>query len=350
MIQRVGADRELALEAEVCIVGSGAGGSAVALAACRASRDVVLLEAGDHHDPATFDQTESTMMGRLYHDSGQQMTADQAMVVLTGMGLGGSTVHNTALCVPPPAALLDRFAASGALPAPRRHFDAIVDSVMRRLRAQPIRLEDVNRSNRLLEAGATRLGFAVLSPQHNRERCDGCGYCILGCAYNRKRHAVFAFLEDAVRAGLRIVTRARVQTLRRESGAWLVRGPGFAVRARRVVLSAGALRTPDILIRNRLGTRAVGRSLRLHPFAPVAGSSTKWSTRTAAFPNPRSSSATGRSWREAAAATSSWPPRRVPRRRRPSCRGRPDRRAPACANTATSRPRASSCTTSCRPA
>src|SRR4029077_14641187 len=93
MIQ-VSPDRELALEADVCIVGSGAGGSAVARAAGRAARDVVLLEAGDHHDPATFDQTESTMMGRLYHDAGQQMTADQAMVVLTGMGLGGSTVHN----------------------------------------------------------------------------------------------------------------------------------------------------------------------------------------------------------------------------------------------------------------
>ena len=113
----------------MCIVGSGAGRLAPSpLAACRASRDVVLLEAGDHHDPATFDQTESTMMGRLYHDAGQQMTADQAMVVLTGMGLGGSTVHNTALCVPPPAALLDRFAESGALPVPRGHFDAIVDS------------------------------------------------------------------------------------------------------------------------------------------------------------------------------------------------------------------------------
>ena len=52
----------VALETDVCIVGSGAGGSAVALAVCRASRDVVLLEAGDHHDPATFDQRESTMM------------------------------------------------------------------------------------------------------------------------------------------------------------------------------------------------------------------------------------------------------------------------------------------------
>jgi choline dehydrogenase-like flavoprotein len=262
---------DVSLEADVCVVGSGAGGSAVAHAACRAARDVVLLEAGDHHDPATFDQTESGMMGRLYHDAGQQMTADQSMIVLTGSAVGGSTVHNTALCVPPPDALLDRFAAAGSLPAPRKQFGAIVDGVMRRLRAQPMRREDMNRSNLLLEAGAREIGLPVLTPLHNRERCDGCGYCILGCAYNRKRHAAFAYLEDAVRAGLRIVTRAAARELRREGGRWVVRGPGFTVRAKRVVLAAGALRTPALLLANRLGSRAVGRSLRLHPFAPVAG-------------------------------------------------------------------------------
>jgi choline dehydrogenase-like flavoprotein len=264
--------REVALDCDVCIVGSGAGGSAVALASCRASRDTLLLEAGDHHDPASFDQREATMMPRLYHEAGQQMTEDQAMIVLTGAGLGGSTIHNTALCVPPPPALLDRFAAEGALPAPRAELDAIVDRTMRRLGAQPMRAEDTNRSNQLLAEGATRLGLEVIRPMHNRERCDGCGYCILGCAYNRKRHAVFAYLEDAVRAGLRIVTRARASSLRREDGRWVVKGPGFTVRAGRLVLAAGALRTPALLLRSGVGRAAsIGRTLRLHPFAPVAG-------------------------------------------------------------------------------
>jgi choline dehydrogenase-like flavoprotein len=269
---RVAEGGSVALACDACVVGSGAGGSAAAHALARGGRDVVLLEAGDHHDPASFDQVETTMMARLYHDAGQQTTVDQAMVVLTGAALGGSTVHNTALCVPPPNALLDRFAAGGALPAPRREFAAIVERVLRALGARPMRREDVNLSNRRLEDGARRLGLEVLEPLHNRERCDGCGYCVLGCAYNRKRHAVFAFLEDAVRAGLRIVTGARVTRLRREAGGgWRVSGPGFAVTARRVVLAAGALRTPCLLLSSGIGERrAIGRSLRLHPFAPVA--------------------------------------------------------------------------------
>jgi choline dehydrogenase-like flavoprotein len=268
---RIGGGPEVALEADVCIVGSGAGGSAAALALSRASRDVLLLEAGEHHDPASFDQRESTMMPRLYHEAGQQTTVDQSMVVLTGSALGGSTVHNTALCVPPPDALVDRFAAEGALPVPRRAFDGVVDRILRTLGARPMRREDVNLANRRLEEGALRLGLRVISPLHNRERCDGCGYCIIGCAYNRKRHAVFAFLEDAVRAGLRVATGAKVEALRRAPAGWIVSGAGFSVRARRVVLAAGALRTPVLLRRSGLGrAAAVGASLRLHPFAPVA--------------------------------------------------------------------------------
>ena len=127
-----------------------------------------------------------------------------------------------------------------------------------------------NDNNRLLRAGAVKLGFAHVSPLHNRIGCSGCGHCILGCAYNRKHHAVFAFLEDAVARGLRIATNARASRVVRRGDAWEVRGPGFTARARTVVLAASALATPVLLQQSGLGGAAVGRTLRLHPFAPVA--------------------------------------------------------------------------------
>ena len=51
-------------------------------------------------------------------------------------------------------------------------------------------------------------------------------------------------------------------------------GPGprrLTVRARQVVVAAGALRSPAILIRSGLGHPAIGRNLRLHPVPVVAG-------------------------------------------------------------------------------
>lgn len=254
---------------EIIVVGSGAGGSSAARTLAAAGCDVLLLEAGEHHDPATFDQREETMMPRLYAGGGAQTTADQAIVVMSGRGLGGSTLHNTALCVPPPPAILDRFDREAGLPGGRAAVDAAVEDVLRRFGARPMIAVDENRSNRLLRAGAENLGLACVSPLHNREVCDRCGFCILGCAYNRKRHAGFAFLEDAVRDGLRIVVSAAARKLRKTADGWRVEGPGFVATAARVVVAASALGTPALLQASGLGGAGVGRNLRLHPFAPV---------------------------------------------------------------------------------
>jgi choline dehydrogenase-like flavoprotein len=269
IVADVRAPREL--KADVCVVGSGAGGAAAAWALACEGLEVVLAEAGAHHDPATFDQREETMLPRLYWDGGARTTEDQSLVILSGKGLGGSTIHNTALCVPPPPAILDRFDREAGLPGGRAAVDAAVEEALGRFGARPMEAADENRSNRLLREGATRLGLKWVNPLHNRERCDRCGFCILGCAYNRKRHVGFAFLEDAVRRGLRTLVEAPARRVRRRGGGWRVEGPGFAVDAARVVLAASALGTPALLLASGLGARrAIGRNLRLHPFAPVA--------------------------------------------------------------------------------
>jgi choline dehydrogenase-like flavoprotein len=48
-------------------------------------------------------------------------------------------------------------------------------------------------------------------------------------------------------------------------------GEDFEVRARSVVLAGGAVGTPEILLRNGLGGRQVGRNLHIHPAAWIGG-------------------------------------------------------------------------------
>ncbi len=264
---------QLSATAEVVVIGSGAGGAVAAAELAAAGIDTILVEAGPHHDPATFDQREDGMMERLYAEGGQMLTHDHGMVVLAGRGLGGSTVHNTALCVPPPPAILERWEREAGLPAGVDTVIATASRVMARLEARLPDATEVNRNNRLLEEGARRLGLPVVHAWHNRSRCSGCGSCILGCAYNRKRNVLFSHLEGAVRGGLRIVTEAPVDRVRPAGAAgFRVLGPGVELSARRVVVAASALGTPALLVRSGLAAHPrVGRSLRLHPFAPVAG-------------------------------------------------------------------------------
>jgi choline dehydrogenase-like flavoprotein len=258
------------LRCQVCVIGSGAGGSAAAATLAAAGRDVVLLEAGPHHDPSTFDQRETTMMPRLFEDGGLTATSDQSMAVMSGRGLGGSTVHNTGLAVPAPRPVLERWAAGGGLPLGVEGFEAAQGEVMRRLGARVVDDDEINANNRVLADGARARGLEFIIARHNRERCSGCGYCMIGCAYNKKRNALFAWLEGAVANGLRIVVDAPVDRILERGDTTLVRGRDLQVQAEEVFIAASALRTPLLLRRSGLGLRSVGTNLRLHPFAPVA--------------------------------------------------------------------------------
>src|SRR5207253_324675 len=67
-------DGDLNLSAEVCVIGSGAGGAVVAKELAEAGRDVVLLEQGGHYTKDDFTQREDEMLPLLYEDMGQRAT------------------------------------------------------------------------------------------------------------------------------------------------------------------------------------------------------------------------------------------------------------------------------------
>jgi choline dehydrogenase-like flavoprotein len=92
---------------DLCVVGSGAGGAMVAYEAARAGLRVVVLEEGPEIPTEHMTQREDEMLPRLFFDGGGRATADGAITVLHGRGLGGSTIHNTNLCKRAPAEILD---------------------------------------------------------------------------------------------------------------------------------------------------------------------------------------------------------------------------------------------------
>ena len=98
---------DLTLRAEVCVIGSGAGGAVVAKELAEAGRDVIVLEQGGHYTKDDFTQREDEMMPLLYEDMGQRATTDGSIVILQGRNVGGSTVHNLCYCFRTPAPILE---------------------------------------------------------------------------------------------------------------------------------------------------------------------------------------------------------------------------------------------------
>lgn len=265
--------------ARVVVIGTGAGGAVATKELAEAGLDVLALEAGSTFSAEDVDQREETTFPRLYAEGGMRGTRDKSLLVLQGRGVGGSTLHNTGLCFRAPPGVLDRWRREHGLALDG--FDRDLETVERHLGVRPVREDEVNPANAMLAKGARALGWRHVRANHNRVDCEGCGYCVLGCAYDKKQGMSLTYVPRALAAGARILADARVERLSRRGGLWRARGhvvgpdrkprAPLEVEAEAVVLAAGAIDTPALLLRSGIARGTAGASLRLHPSLPVAG-------------------------------------------------------------------------------
>ena len=97
----------LTRKAHTVVVGSGSGGAVVAHRLATAGVEVVVLEEGGYFTKKDFTQRENQMFPALYRAGAQQMSDDGLINVLQGSCFGGSTVINTADCVPIPPEMFE---------------------------------------------------------------------------------------------------------------------------------------------------------------------------------------------------------------------------------------------------
>jgi choline dehydrogenase-like flavoprotein len=278
--------RDHTLDADVCIVGSGAGGAVLAAGLAREGLDVVVLEAGPHATRADFTMHEDETYPRLYQEGMARATTDLAISILQGRNVGGGTTVNWTSCFRTPTRILAHWQRHFGLEALteealRPHFEA----VEARLNIREWPLEAANLNNRTLVDGARALGWDVGPMRRNVKGCANSGYCGMGCPVDGKQAMHLTYLRDAVEAGATVLAECPVSHLEVEGDrvravharAHRVRTPEPAgaqvtVRARVTALCGGAINTPALLLRSGLErVGPVGRRTFLHPVAAVLG-------------------------------------------------------------------------------
>lgn len=276
-------DVDADLESEVVIVGSGAAGSVIAYGLADAGHDVLVLERGPHVDPADFTENEVEMLTTLYRDGAVQLARDFKLQVLQAMCVGGTTVVNNAVSIPPPDDVLEhwRKLTGGRLDPDR------VRSAVEQIE-DLLDIDDVNEEwwptgvdkfvIGVRELGMTEPVARRFRPvRANIKDCLGCGYCNIGCAYGRKLSMLDTLLPRAQalgRGSLRIVSDAEVEKVEAANGrarAVRVRAGKrrFRVRGERFVISAGPVNSSYLLGRSGLGGPRVGRGLSFNIGSPV---------------------------------------------------------------------------------
>ncbi|HET8846191.1 MAG TPA: GMC family oxidoreductase N-terminal domain-containing protein, partial [Ktedonobacteraceae bacterium] len=148
------------LEADVVVIGSGAGGGVVAGELARAGKSVIVLEKGGYNYEGKFTWQEEQAMPELFLKRGALSTKDLGVVMLAGGTLGGGTSVNWMTSLRLPSDVLQEWEARSGL---RESFTGsqLQDSfaaVEQRLRVNTDNSQH-NRQNQLLFNGASALGY-----------------------------------------------------------------------------------------------------------------------------------------------------------------------------------------------
>lgn len=271
------------LRTQVCVIGSGAGGGVAAAMFAEAGKEVVVLEEGQQIPTARLNQREEQMYPLLYRDGGNQQTRDGFITVLQGRTLGGSTVINMSDVTPISEAVLGHWATRyGWNRYSKERFEEAFAACRTTIEANRIPDDLVNRNGRILLDGGRTLGIRGGVFDHNRVGCRGSGYCMVGCAYDAKRTVAHTWIPRALATGrVMVQTDARASKLRISGGKVVAvegelldperHSPGsrFTIEADHVVLAAGSIHSPLLLLASGLGGQ-VGKNLSLQPQAPCA--------------------------------------------------------------------------------
>jgi choline dehydrogenase-like flavoprotein len=273
------------LEADVCIVGSGSGGSVVAAVLAASGMDVVVLEAAGYYNESDFTQLELPAYQAMYWRGGPNATAEGNVSLLAGTTLGGGTTINWTNCLRTRPWVREQWANEHGLDGvDGPEYDRHLDAVMTRIGANDS-CSDLNGTQQRLREGAEALGWSFETIIRNTDQKayspEIAGYLGFGDQSGSKQSADRTWLADAQGHGARFLTFTRAMRVLLDGGrataveaAWQApdgRSAAVTVRAPIVVVACGSLESPALLLRSGIGGPAVGRNLRLHPSSVVGG-------------------------------------------------------------------------------
>ena len=282
-IQPLHVQGDLTLTADVVVVGSGAGGGVIAGELAAAGKDVMVVEKGGYYSESDFNGREAEMTQKLYLRRGTLATKDLGMIVLAGSCLGGGTIVNWSTSLRTPDDVLEEwerdFGFTGVTTA---EYKAGFDAIERRIGVNTADSAP-NANNAALARGCDALGHPWRPIPRNASACEQrCGACGYGCPYGRKQSTMITYLQDASDRGARFVVNCQIERVLIEAGR-AVGVEGWApddmtgerrkviVRAPVVVVAAGSVESPALLMRSNIHNSNIGQHLRLHPVAVTIG-------------------------------------------------------------------------------
>ncbi len=274
------------LSADVVVIGTGAGGAVAAATLAEGGANVLMIEEGGYYTGRDFRGDPMEGFNTLYRSGGLTATVGNAMIALPmGKCVGGTTTINSGTCYRTPDWVLDEWRTLhgvAAMSAADMEDDFV--AIERALGVKPVPEENLNEGARRFAAGAKALGYDGAPIPRNEHGCRATGVCAFGCPRDAKAATSVSYVPRALAAGSRLATWCKVDRILTDRGRAVgvvarytdekgrETGASLRVVANAVFVAAGAIHTPRLLARSKVGANAthLGHHLRTHPAARVA--------------------------------------------------------------------------------
>ncbi|MCL1142270.1 GMC family oxidoreductase [Shewanella gaetbuli] len=265
-------------EADVVIVGTGAGGGTAAEILTNAGLTVIMIEAGSLKSSKDFDMEERHAYPNLYQQAAAMKTTDKGIGIFQGRTVGGSTTINWTTSIRTPDPTLDFWAQErSVINTSVQEMQPWFEKMEHRLNIAEWQYQP-NRNNGVLLEGCSKLGWEHTVIKRNVSGCWNTGYCGMGCPVNAKQSMLVTTIPAALDKGATLISRAKVTHVKHEEQRVVgisaqcmtetrqPNGVELTFSAKHYILSAGAIHTPTILMRSNMPDphQLLGKTF-LHP-------------------------------------------------------------------------------------
>lgn len=289
------------LSFDVIVVGSGVGGATFTDYLTRKNPDlkIAMLESGSYRTKENFNQREIDMTA-LYFNRGAVLSKNLQLGVAAGNTLGGSSAMYTGVSFRPPKNVLESWKTNYGLNfLTDDYVSKSLDEIEEDISVHELPKIWDNQNNQLFQTGAEKLKIPVKRLKINTKNCQQQGFCNLGCTTGAKQGALEVQIPRILKRGVQIFCNTNVISVEENivnviisdapkgTKSNTIKSGSYQFNANKIILAAGVLNTPAILLRStklRLKNKNIGRYLTLHPAFNINGVHTEIISNYRGFP------------------------------------------------------------------
>ncbi|KAI0469723.1 long-chain fatty alcohol dehydrogenase [Xylariaceae sp. FL0804] len=278
------------VETDILIIGSGCGGGVCAKVLAEAGHSVLVVDKGYYWRPDEL-PLDASELKYLMEGAGNLSSVDGSTAITAGSCWGGGGTVNWSASIQTDDFVRREWAAEGLTLFTSQEYQDSLDRVCEFMGVRDLGSEQHNHACGVILEGAQQLGWKAKSVPQNAGPQHRCGSsCGLGCRQSKKQGPAVSWLPAAAKSKARFIEGFDVARILLEEdgpghwktvgavGQWTSRGKKgdlrtadgrisrtVRVRANKVILSAGSLNSPLLLLKSGLNNPNIGKHLHMHP-------------------------------------------------------------------------------------